>query len=635
MKIIPPQLRVALIVILAFNTSFWTFAQTEFFEPTITLSKENDAEVKKLIKSYKTFEFDVKELKKLLRKKKGIESPSEFTINLNGEKTKFTVFENDILDDNFVEYQDGKIVKYKGEISTYAGYVNDHPKNILRLYVTDNRFSGFFETEQGIFNIGHLADCGVSEKQKNINKAQIYIAKTDDIYSNLGTGICGIESSVKNGRTATRTAACTSANQMNCKYIRLAIEVDDEFKANFAKPQVNTNSSGVQVQVSATVTDAVMDMVNRANAPYLNYLGISLKLITIGSYPNGPDPYTATATTNPNVFQEFSNSNFVTSNPTSKDVCHLLTGRPLGGNAGAGYFYGQATAGGGSLCNPLSGIAKPVSISTISCGSNCIQSTNNTPNPTFLKYLDAYLTMAHEIAHVLGADHDPIQGSNTIMSGGEGKTAVFTTANKTEILNYYCNKTCVNSNNITSAYTNRLSLRLNGNPINSTPVFINNNTKVVVIPPDNNSYIPLVSSNFSYSNPNVFVFYKTLNNTSFALGSVSSFTLNVSAFDGCLNYYWGVPFVYSAAGARLANAYPNPTDDELMVESSEETPFNENEVEQIKIFEENSQEQVADFKFSDSKIQINTKNLKAGLKYLKIHLKNGEIITKRILVSHE
>lgn len=277
-----PQLRIVLISILLFNASHWTFAQVEFLEPTINLSKENDAEVKKHIKSYKTFEFDVKELKKLLREKKGIESPSEFTINLNGEKTKFTVFENDILDDNFVEYQDGKIVKYKGEISTYA-----------------------------------------------------------------------------------------------------------------------------------------------------------------------------------------------------------------------------------------------------------------------------------------------------------------------------------------------------------------DNTKVVAIPPDNNSYVPLLSSNFSYSNPSVFVFCKTLNNTSFALGSVNSFTLNVSAFDGCLNYYWGVPFVYSAAGARVATAYPNPSDDELTIESSEETPFNVNEVEQVKILLENNQEEVADFKFLNSKIRIRTENLKAGLKYLKIYLKNGEVITKRILVSHE
>ena len=103
-----PQLRVALVSLLVFNTSIWTFAQKEFVEPTITLSKENDAEVKKQIKNYKTFEFDIKDLKKLLRMKKGVESPSEFTINLSGEKTKFTVFENDILDDNFVEYQDGK-----------------------------------------------------------------------------------------------------------------------------------------------------------------------------------------------------------------------------------------------------------------------------------------------------------------------------------------------------------------------------------------------------------------------------------------------------------------------------------------------------------------------------------------------
>ena len=475
--------------------------QSEFSEKGMSLSDDNDKEMKKSMKAYKAFEFDVKELKKLLRKKKGVESPSEFTINLNDEKTKFTVFENDILDDNFVEYQDGKIVKKKGEISTYAGYVNDHPKNILRLYVTDNRFSGFFETEQGIFNIGHLVNCGVLEKSKNVNKAQIYIAKTNDIYSNLGKSICGIESTVKKARNAARTSACTSSNQLYCKYIRLAIETDDEFKVNFTKPQVNSVYDGVQV--SATVTDAVMDMVNRANAPFLNDLGISIMLTVISSYPSGSDPYTATGG---GVFGEFTNSSFVSNN--TADVAHLLTGRQLGGNAGAGIIYGQATSGGGSLCNSFLDTSKPVSISTIACsGGNCTESTSNTPNPTFVKYSDAYLIMAHEVAHVLGALHDDY-GNYTIMKTGEGKKAIFTTTNKNELSDYYCNKTCVNSNTITSAYTNRLGLTLNGNSINSTPVFINNNTKVVAIPPDNNSYIPLVSSNFPIQTPMYLYFIK-------------------------------------------------------------------------------------------------------------------------------
>lgn len=610
--------------------TFPSFTQNVIIEPVFKLSKENDDKVKKHIKDFKVFELNIKELKKLLRQKKGMETPTEFTLILSGEKIKFTVFENDILDDNFVEYQDGKIVKNKGEIDTYSGYVNDHPNNILRLYVTDNRFSGFFQIDEVTYNIGHLADCGVQEKQKNINKSQIYIAKTDDIFSNFGNGICGVKSILNKARK-TAVTGCTSPNQMYCKYIRLAIETDDEFEENFSKPQLNSG-----IPISATVRDAVIDMVNRANAPFLNDLGISLKISIISSYPDGNDPYIGVGSNSnngiPSVYGEFRNSSFVLNLNNTADVAHLLTGRDLGGSAGAGYIYGQAQDGGGSLCNSFSDYRKPISISTIKCYGNCDQSSPQ--NPTFLKYNDAYLTMAHEIAHVLGAEHD-LSGNKTIMSGGEGKTAVFTSTNKNEIMSYYCNKTCVNNNIITSAYTNRLSLRLNGNSINHTPVFINNNTKVVSIPPDNNSYIPLKSSNFSYSNPNVFVFYKTLNNTSFALGSVSSFTLNVSAYDGCLNYFWGVPFVYSPGGARVINAYPNPSNNELTLESSEENPFNESEVEKIKVFDENNQEEVIDFKFVDSNIKINTMNLNTGLKYLKIYLKNGEIITKRILISHE
>jgi hypothetical protein len=121
----------------------------------------------------------------------------------------------------------------------------------------------------------------------------------------------------------------------------------------------------------------------------------------------------------------------------------------------------------------------------------------------------------------------------------------------------------------------------------------------------------------------------------FALGSVNSLTLNVSAFDGCLNYYWGVPFVYSPAGARLATTYPNPSDTELTIESSDETPFIVNEIERVRFLMENSLEEIADIKFLDSKIKINTENIKPGIKYLKIHMQNGEVITKRIIISHE
>jgi Metallo-peptidase family M12 len=571
------------------------------------------------MKDYKAFEFNVKDLKKLLRNKKGLESPCEFTIILNGEKTKFTLFENDILDDNYMEYQDGKLVKRKGEINTYAGYLNDHPKNALRLYINDERISGFFLKDDISFDIGHITDYGINEKIKNINKSQIYIAISKDIFSNLGNSFCGVESINKSAKKAAVTSIPNCPNTPVCKFVRVAIETDNEFANNFWKPVGSGFSS------TSNVNNVIIDMVNRADLAYFNSLGIRLKLILSSTYPFTPDPYTATGA---QVYSEFINSDFVTGNTAFKDVSHLITGRPLDGlgiTSNVPFTYGQANQA--TLCN--AGAA--ASISTISCYLNCKNTTTN-----FLNYSDAYLTMAHEIAHVLGADHDN-SGNATIMRSGEGKTGVFTNDNLIEIKNYYCNRTCLDNNIVNSTFTNRLKLTLNGNQINSTPVFINRNQKVVAIPPDINPLINLTpgTTSFSYS-PSVGILYSNNTSTSFIMNSpVNNFTLNIAAQDKCLYYYWGVPFVYSASGARTASFYPIPTNNSLAIEPDENTLFELSEVQALKIIGENNIEESIDFNIDGKSIIVNTTTLKEGVKYVKLFLNNGEIITKRIIVNHE
>jgi hypothetical protein len=72
------------------------------------------------------------------------------------------LFENDIIADDFVYFENGKIKEKKQkEVITYSGYIGNDPKNFLRLLISDNRLSGMFKNEKGVFAISHLSDHGI------------------------------------------------------------------------------------------------------------------------------------------------------------------------------------------------------------------------------------------------------------------------------------------------------------------------------------------------------------------------------------------------------------------------------------------------------------------------------------------
>ena len=108
----------------------------------------------------------------------------------------------------------------------------------------------------------------------------------------------------------------------------------------------------------------------------------------------------------------------------------------------------------------------------------------------------------------------------------------------------------------------------------------------------------------------------------------------MSAFDGCLNYYWGVPFVYSPSGARLGNnLYPVPANETLNIAIDYEENI---EIDRIQVFDEKTNLRLeVEPNTRDSTYQLNTSTLKSGVHYVHIIYKNGEISKKRILISHE
>ncbi len=595
--------------------------QSEFSEKGMSLSDDNDKKMKKSMKAYKAFEFNVSEVKKLIRKNTDPSKPVEFTLNLDNQKFKFTLFENDVLSEDCQFYLDGKPYKQKREVDTFSGYVNDHPKNALRLYITDNRISGIFKTNDADYVIGHLADQGVSEKTNNGSKKQLYIVKSEDEFSSLGTNFCANAKLTKpSGGRVSAPANC--ANSPRCRYVRVAIETDNEFANNISS--TNGFPTGLNIY------GVIQDMVNRADYAYSTSLNIRLKCVYMGAYVGVTDPYTASLA---NIWTEFGNLIFL--NNVQKDVLHLLSGRPFGGTSQTGFNFGQAFTS--SICSPFPSQSpagfRPGSMSTIACDSNYGNCATGTG---VISFSDASLVMAHEIGHILGASDDVNTLPKSVMYTGEGKNNYFSSTSSGEIYNFHCNKTCLENNIVNSSFTNRLQLTMNGNIINTTPVFINKNTKVINIPPDNNPYIELLPNTtvFNYSNPSVYVFYNTNTSTSFALGSANGFTLNVSAKDKCNNYYWNVPFTYSPAGARLSdNLYPVPTNETLNIDVENPESI---EIERIQVFDEKTNLKLEiEPNQTDNKYQLNTSTLKSGVHYVHIIYKNGEISKKRILISHE
>ena len=120
--------------------------QSEFKCQTLVASKQNDDKLKQYFKAYKGFEINLSELKTHIRKNKSDKlKPIEFYLTLDNDKVKFNLFENDIFADSYYEIENGvKKTKDQIEINTYAGFVGDDSQNALRLFISEDRISGFF-----------------------------------------------------------------------------------------------------------------------------------------------------------------------------------------------------------------------------------------------------------------------------------------------------------------------------------------------------------------------------------------------------------------------------------------------------------------------------------------------------------
>lgn len=629
--------------------------------------------LKEKFKTYQTFQIKPSDIKNALRKSKGDETqPQKIKLTIGTEDIDLNLFENDILSDDFVYLENGKVKEKKQkEVITYAGYIGDNPKNFLRFLISDNRLSGIFKTEKGIFSISHLSDNGIKESNSVAFSKRLVLSNADDEISSLDNSFCGnqktsiVKSNQKN--SSSRTAVFSS----NCKYIKLAIATDYEYFQYENTMNADAGISGLRDKIYDMVNKMEFVLFNNNQTTYLvPAIGLRLQLSALTTYTTSTDPFNyegsfttfknssgivikTTATIDGNeVLAEFVNKvNQGVIFPPNVIInqSHFLTGKAMGASDGTGSIqgtftqYGQANTS--KLCKEPNNAASVNSIKKLVPYTTATYS--NVANPS-VTYADVWTTMLHEMGHVMGGNELECTSNPTIMCPKIGKQSYFNQQSVTEInahLNSYCScqstvtspsPSCLDKNIGAPTYSNNFALKLNGNDILSTPVFVNSLTKTVDIPIS--STLPVTSSTFSSSNNLVTVTKINNNKATFKINSAPSFTFNVYAQNSCSFTQWGVPFVYSPSGARIAyETYPNPADDIINLQPENNINLEELEeladLDKIQLFSEKGIfiKEISDL---GSK-KINTQDLKNGLYYLHLIDKDGNVEKKRIIINHQ
>ncbi len=626
-------MKTTILVLLMALVSIKAICQSEFKGQSFATSKKNDDQLKKNFTAYTTYELNIAEIKAHIRQnrsgKVNKSKPVEFYIWLDNEKLKFSVFENNIFDDNYFYLENGqKKYENKKDLNTFAGFVGDDSKNVLRIFISDKRLSGNFTYKDVDYVIGHLADYGIIEKG-NPNKSEIIIAKAADEKSFLSGMKCG--TLTKTTKVNGRVAACDS---FTCKYFKLAISTDWEFVSLITQ----LKNAPINITSVTNPRDVLIDMVNRLDLIYFRDLGLRIKLIATDTPTSSNDPYISISTEGNTIMQEFQQKSPINIGNTQYDIHHFITGRRMGVYSNPPQWqYGQSTQ---RAFGTSDGSATSISASSKYPDYYDVgDPRRNEIVP--LSYTDCYLIMGHEMGHVMGASHPTNCSPKTVMCEGEGKNANFATVSKDEINCYLAGKiSFLNTRNVTNnnGYSNFMTLQLNG--VNTTtPMYINGGQKVLTIK-DAYPFVLLPVTTFTANDSRPYFFYKTNTAAKFQINSAPNFTMSVSAADQCNTYYSNVFFVYSPSGLRLAtNAYPNPTEGgDLIVEDVVVEGDANNEdvsIESIEIYSKEG-ELLKNISVMPHlrKVMIDTKQIKAGHYLVKVKRTDGTTETKQINIIH-
>lgn len=593
---------------------------------------EVDAKTKIILKSnYKksnTYKFNPQLLKNFIRKSKNNnQKPISFYIELNGENIKFNLFEKDLLDDKYEIIKEGKkYTKSQIEIDTFDGFTGENVDDYLNLVITDDWFSGKFKHNNNEYVIENYTLNNLSDNEGK-NKNTIFISDVEDLVSNLNEGYCGNnikyqkKAKVANVVYPGYSVPCNVSSLPTCKFLKMVICCDSKF---------------LEGQSVSNRSLAIINYINNVDRIYNtpNALKLRIKLVSppIIYNSSSPDPFgsypgalNSTPTGIVNIGAQMNNYSSkriqVFGSNDEKTIHYYLSGKAYNGlsaNATITPQFGQASET--YFLGRPNFVSQAISTDTKLVGSSFVKLSNS----------DTYTIIAHEIGHLIGANHptdlNQSCSTKTIMCEGEGKSEYFSTINLNEIACFF-NTFSGGLNNIVGStyFNNNLGVKMNGNLINSTPVLINQQPKILDLVVDS----PFLNSSTYASNDNrVFFYYKNLFSTKFEIKTAPNFTMNITATNECFNYLRNIVFVYSPSGAKLGTSiYPNPASSELnLTENMDEVKINK-----IEIYNENGLIN-NNFDFTNE-TKVNISQLKNGKYFIKIFKSDFSIETKQLIIE--
>lgn len=613
-------LTLSFISIFALFCTLTVIGQDKFIANKFIIDKVIDEKIKHKIKTYKAVELKISSLKSHIKNKYKYLEGANFILNIEGEDIEFRIFENDIIDENFILIDNNVYTKpKKNDILTYAGYTNNNPEFQVRLFISDKILMGYFNTTNGKYFIQPFDKFrDNSDKKQDYDKIIIY--NEDDEIKGSENIACGnfLQNQLKEPSNHTNKSVRITGDN-NCKVLKIAVETDNQFSDayNYNKTLMDAN---------------ILDWFNQVEEVYVRYFKLRLKVCSIsywGKNSSGviiADPYPDTNNSIGDVLDKFQKWWRVNRTNVDRNVAHLLTGKGVtyGNNSVAS--WGDAFIN--SVCTTYNVNQSPNAYSFTTIRDNVSQ--------TIISNNNIYRNICHEIGHTLGAADIPCTGSGNIMCPLTDKAKNFDIQSVTSIQNFLNSSSASCLVSATSLnYATLFSLKLDGNNISTTPVTISNSTHTLTVTGTNfNTYA--INSSFVASKPSVYLYYTNNVSTKFEPNSTTNFSINVSTFLGkdlvqsnsCYYDYWSVPF--KLANGFRTNIYPNPSSDIISIEESKQNELAEDNL--IQLFDDRGI-QIRNITF-DSNKQLNISSLPNGVYYL--HIINSEKVkeVKRILINH-
>ncbi len=407
------------------------FSQDKVDAKKFDVEKKYDDKIKKRIKTYRSVELKVSEFKNIVKNKHKYQEGISVVLNIDGENVEFRLFENDIIDDNFTLFVNGKPTQpKKNGVETFTGYAYNNPQYNLRLYISDKMVSGFYNSPKGKYIVRPYNEF-LEENDKKNDFDKIIIYNAEDDLSSDSQMLCGSSyfgTTPKGGRIGNLPPPQGTSIDNGCKVLKVVVETDNQFSALYGNNQPLMQS-------------LIYDWFNQVEEVYVRHFNLRIKLTNIFYWDTyTPDPYPDN-TTNVNAPQYKYNyalgstlNNFViwwraNRSYVDRDVAHLLTGKGLTYGQPGFASFGEAIyfgGGNGSVCQfDAQQLHKAFSMSTI---------TNNILKTPLLTD-DIYRNICHEIAHTLGAV-DVNAGPIDIMANSLGKSKNFDTGSVNYISGY-------------------------------------------------------------------------------------------------------------------------------------------------------------------------------------------------------